>query len=96
MLSLLNFCLDEDGFILSSESLLLATIVVLGLLVGIDSIQDAVVQELDDFADSFGFLNQSYSYSGVSDDTSSTEGGVMDDTQDEDQPMVMLGEDSEQ
>jgi hypothetical protein len=84
--SLRKFLRFEDGFILSSESLLLGTIVVVGLLVGIVSIRDSVLLEYDDFSEAIGLLNQSFSYAGVSDASGVTEGGLLDDTADEDEP----------
>ncbi|MEY3173007.1 MAG: hypothetical protein RLZZ436_920 [Planctomycetota bacterium] len=76
------FIRSEDGFLLSSESLLLGTIAVLGLLVGITSVRDSVVQELGDFAQAIGLLNQSYSFAGVSDASGLTQGGLLADTLD--------------
>lgn len=81
-----HFISDEDGFVLSSEALLMGSIVVIGLLVGIDSIQNTVVMELGDYAESFGLLNQSYSYAGVSDGTASTEGTEFLDSPDDNDP----------
>jgi Flp pilus assembly pilin Flp len=55
---------DEAGFIVSAELVLIATIVVIGLIVGLSEIQHAVVSELNDVADAVGSLNQSYYFSG--------------------------------
>ena len=55
---------DENGFVVSSELVLVLTIAVIGMIVGLDSVQNAVVQELADVAAAFGSLEQSYSYSG--------------------------------
>ncbi len=52
---------DERGFVVSSELILLSTILVIGLLVGITVWRDAVVQELGDTGASIGQFNQSYS-----------------------------------
>lgn len=57
---------DEAGFIVSAELVLIATIVVLGLVVGLSEVQHAVVSELNDVADAIGSLNQSYCFSGFS------------------------------
>jgi Flp pilus assembly pilin Flp len=57
---------DEAGFIVSAELVLVATIVVIGLIVGLSEIQHAVVSELNDVADAIGSLNQSYFFSGFS------------------------------
>jgi len=55
---------DESGFIISAELVLVATILVIGLIVGMSEVQHAVVAELNDVADAIGSANQSYSYSG--------------------------------
>ena len=59
-----NFWNDESGFIVSSELILIATIVVIGIITGLVEIQWAVVGELNDVADAIGSLNQSYQISG--------------------------------
>ncbi|MEZ6056367.1 MAG: hypothetical protein R3C01_06645 [Planctomycetaceae bacterium] len=66
---------DEAGFIISAELVLVATIVVIGMIVGLSEIQHAVVAELNDVADAIGKLNQSYSYNGFS-KINNTKGGV--------------------
>ena len=45
---------DEAGFIVSAELVLIATILVLGMIVGLVSVRDQVVQELGDIALAFG------------------------------------------
>ncbi len=57
---------DEAGFIVSAELVLIATLLVIGLIVGLSSIQHAVVAELNDVGDAIGSLNQSYFYTGFS------------------------------
>jgi len=57
---------DEAGFIVSAELVLVATILVIGLIVGLSEIQHAVVSELNDVADAVGSLNQSFCFSGLS------------------------------
>ena len=56
--------IDESGFIVSAELVLIATLLVIGLIVGLSEVQHAVVSELNDVADAIGELNQSYSFSG--------------------------------
>lgn len=58
--------LDQSGFIVSAELVLIATLLVVGLVVGLSEIQHAVVAELNDVADAVGTLNQSFLYSGFS------------------------------
>ncbi len=57
---------DESGFIVSAELVLVATLLVIGLIVGLSEVQHAVVAELNDVGDAIGKLNQSYSFSGFS------------------------------
>ncbi|MEW4456210.1 hypothetical protein AB1L30_26330 [Bremerella sp. JC817] len=52
---------DERGFVNSTELILIATLAVLGLIVGLASLRDSVVQELGDSAAAVGQVNQSYS-----------------------------------
>lgn len=73
---------DESGFIVSSELILIATVLVIGMLVGLVTIRDQVVQELADVADAISEIDQSYSYSGVTGHASSTAGSIFNDTHD--------------
>ena len=66
---------DEAGFIISAELVLVATLLVIGLIVGLSEIQHAIVSELNDVADAIGKLNQSYSFNGFS-KQNNTKGGV--------------------
>ena len=61
-----NLWRDESGFIVSAELILIATLLVIGLIVGLSEIQHAAVTELNDVADAIGEVNQSYSWSGFS------------------------------
>lgn len=63
MRQLLN---DEAGFVVSAELILVATLLVIGLIVGLSEVQHAVVSELNDVGDAIGNLNQSYAYTGFS------------------------------
>lgn len=67
-----RFVKSEDGFLISSELVILATIVVIGLLVGIAEIRNQVVSELGDVALAFGQLDQTYTYDGTVDDFAGT------------------------
>lgn len=57
---------DEAGFVVSAELVLIATILVIGLIVGLSEVQHAVVAELNDVGDAIGSLNQSYLFTGFS------------------------------
>lgn len=65
---------DQAGFVVSTELMLVATILVLGVLVGLVSIRDQLVQELGDTAAAIADFNQSFSDSGVTGHSSSTAG----------------------
>ena len=67
---------DEAGFIVSAELVLVATILVIGLVVGLSEIQHAVVQELGDVGDAIGRINQSYGYTGFSAENSGPKVGT--------------------
>lgn len=73
---------DERGFIVSSELILIATVLVIGLLAGLTTIRDQVVQELADVADAISEINQSYSYNGVTGHSASVAGSVFTDLRD--------------
>ena len=68
--------MDEAGFVVSSELVLVATLLVLGMIVGLSEVRNAVVQELTDLGQTFGTINQSYSFSGVTGHVSSTAGSL--------------------
>ncbi len=56
-----DFWRDESGLILSAELVMILTIGVLGLLVGLANVQNAVLGELNDIGLAFRSLNQSFS-----------------------------------
>lgn len=57
---------DDRGFVVSSELVLILTIGVIGLIVGLDSVQNAIVAELADVSAAVGSLNQGYKFNGFS------------------------------
>ena len=74
---------DEAGFVVSSELVLIATIAVIGMIAGLTTLRDQVVQEVGDVADAISSINQSYSFSGVTGHSSSTSGSIQIDLRDE-------------
>jgi len=62
---ILGFVRGEEGFLLSTEALLIGTIAVLGLIVGLAEVRNAVVQELGDFSQAVAFLSQDYAFTSV-------------------------------
>jgi Flp pilus assembly pilin Flp len=77
---LLRLWRDDSGALLSFEWILLATILVLAMVVGLKSVQQAVLNELEDLANAIGQLNQTYTYGGVSGCCASIGGARFDDT----------------
>jgi Flp pilus assembly pilin Flp len=73
---------DEAGAIVSAEIVLVATILVIGMIVGLKSVRDAVVTELADVAQAIANISQSYSYSGVDGHAAGTTGSFFVDAQD--------------
>jgi hypothetical protein len=53
---------EQDGFIVSAELLMIATLLVIGLVAGWSSVRDSIVTELADLAQAIANLNQSYSF----------------------------------
>lgn len=70
---------DDLGFVISSELILVATILVIGMIVGLATLRDQVVQELGDVGAAFSQLVQSYSFSGITGHTSATAGSAFAD-----------------
>lgn len=60
-----RFWNEQDGAIVSAELMLIATILVIGMIVGLKSVRDAVVTELADVAQAFANMNQSFSFTGT-------------------------------
>lgn len=63
---------DEAGFIVSAELVLVATILVIGMIVGLTVLRNQVVQELADLGAALGMISQGYEYTGVSKITGGT------------------------
>ena len=67
---------DEAGFIVSAELVMIATILVIGLVVGLSEVAHAVNEELNDVGEAIGCLNQSYGYTGFTKVKDDGQGGV--------------------
>lgn len=74
---------DDAGVVLSSELVLILTILVIGMIAGLSALQISVVQELGDVAAAFGAISQSYSYGGVTSCCATTDGSFFDDLGDQ-------------
>lgn len=73
---------DEAGFVISTELILIATILVIGMITGLTTVRDAVVTELADVADAISEVDQSYSYGGIRAHCAATAGTVFRDAND--------------
>ena len=77
-----QFLQDEGGFVISSELVLVATIVVIGMISGLTTVRDQVSLELADVADAISEINHSYSFGGVTAHSASTAGSFFQDRPD--------------
>ena len=73
---------EQDGAIVSAEIMLVASILVIGVIVGLTSVRDSIVTELADVGQALANLNQSYSYSGAAGHHVFSGGGRFNDNAD--------------
>lgn len=55
----------QGGFIMTTELILLVTVMVIGMIVGLVTLRDATTAEMEDVAEAIGSLDQSYAFSGL-------------------------------
>ncbi|SRR5260370_41049257 len=73
---------DDCGALIATEWVFVATILVLGSIVGLVAVRQAIISELTEFANALMALNQSYSFSGQTNCESSTAGSAFVDHND--------------
>lgn len=73
---------EESGFVVTSDLILVATVVVIGSIVGLVTFRDQLVQEFGDMAAAVGALNQSYSYAEFTVDGFTVAGSSFEDQSD--------------
>ena len=74
---------DEAGFVISAELVLVATILVIGMIVGLVVIRNQVVQELVDVGEAIGAMSQTYAFGGIyKPDCALTDGSYWSDQKD--------------
>lgn len=71
---------DDAGAIIAAEYLFIATILVIGIIVGLASIRDAINTEFAELSNSFLALSQGYVLSGQSGCCSAVDGSQAIDT----------------
>lgn len=67
--SVKKFGNKQAGFVLTSELVLLTTVLVIGMVVGLTTLRDSVNAEMEDISEAIGSLDQSYEYAGLVNDT---------------------------
>lgn len=60
-----NLLRDESGFLLSSEFVIIATMMICCAVVGFVSIRDSLVLEMHDVSEAIGAVSQSYHIPGI-------------------------------
>ena len=73
---------EDVGAIISAEIMLVASILVIGMVVGLTSLRDSVVTELADVGQALAQVNQSYSFGTIQGHHSFSNGGAFVDLQD--------------
>ncbi len=55
----------QAGFVMTSELILIVTVMVIGMIVGLVTMRDAATAEMEDVAEAIGQLDQSYAFNGI-------------------------------
>lgn len=76
------FWRDEHGFIVSSELVFVATLLVIGMVTGLTTIRDQVLSELGDLADAVSEVDQSFTIAAMTGHSASTAGVDFTDEED--------------
>jgi Flp pilus assembly pilin Flp len=72
---------DDQGALIATEWVFVATILILGIITGLIAVRQAVISELTEFANAVMALDQSFSFAGQSNCLSSTAGSAAQDSQ---------------
>ncbi len=72
----------QQGFVISAEVILVATILVLGMIVGLTSLRDGIVTELSDVGEAIGSISQTYLFNGVTGHHATSNGSTWNDLED--------------
>lgn len=60
-----NTAKKQRGFVMTSELVLISTIMVIGSITGLVTMRDAVTAEMEDVAEAIGAMDQSYAFDGI-------------------------------
>lgn len=55
----------QGGFIMTTELVLIASVMVIGSIAGLVTMRDAVTAEMEDVAEAIGAMDQSYAFDGI-------------------------------
>ncbi|MFL5329960.1 MAG: hypothetical protein ACJ8C4_13730 [Gemmataceae bacterium] len=75
-----KFWNDDRGALIASEYLFVITILIIGIIVGLTSLREAIVNELAETANAILALSQGYSISGITGDGGDSDGSSSIDT----------------
>lgn len=70
---------DDSGALLATEWIFIATILVIGLIVGLTAVQHAILNEFEEVAGAIGGLSQSFSFGGAEGCCSFTQSSAFSD-----------------
>ena len=73
---------EDTGFIISTEAIIILTMLICAAVVGWQSIRVALVAELADIGDAIAALDQSYSFSGFTGHAATCSGSFFSDNRD--------------
>lgn len=73
---------DECGFIVSMELILIASIMIIGIMMGMVSVRDGMVSEMSDVAGALQDITQTYSFRGITGHSAETAGSSWLDRRD--------------
>ncbi len=74
--------LEDGGFVISTEAIVILTMLICATVVGWQAVRVAVVEELSDIADAIAALDQSYSFAGFQGHAASCSGSFYSDNRD--------------
>ncbi len=77
-----RFWNDEAAFVISSELVIVGTIVTIGMIAGLTSLRDQIVQEFADGGEALARTNHSYYYHGYETDAGVVAGSQFTDQRD--------------
>ena len=73
---------EDAGFVLSSEAIIMLTMLICAAVVGYQAVRIAVLTELLDIAEAIAALDQSYSYAGFTGHAAACTGSFFNDNRD--------------